>query len=243
MPVLPALEREKASGHPFTSADLLLSGTVLASLLLIEPLEGFDTSASVALSRDVSDRGTFYRKSLRTLGAFPVGAALTGATFLAGAVSGSSTVRRVGLHTLESLVLAATAAQVLKVGIGRARPDVAGDSDVFQPLSTSSGFNSFPSGHAANSFAIAATLSHELRREAPWVAFVAYPVATAIAVSRVQDRRHWVTDVVAGAAVGVLSARFVARFNGGPSDAAAVSFGLMTPPGGGIGAGVSIALP
>jgi len=90
------------------------------------------------------------------------------------------------------------AAIVLKEAIGRARPDASPDDAAhFRPFS---GDASFPSGHTAAAFALAAALQGESR--AGWVPWVAYPVATLTGWSRVRDQRHWASDVLAGAALG-----------------------------------------
>src|SRR5262249_11822308 len=65
---------------------------------------------------------------------------------------------------------------------------------------------SYPSGHATNAFAIAAALSEELGGATPWIA---YPIATGAAWSRVNDEAHWVSDVVMGAALGIVAGRLV----------------------------------
>ena len=65
---------------------------------------------------------------------------------------------------------------------------------------------SFPSGHAAMSFAAARSIDKEFRRESIWIPIAGYAAATAISVERVvSDRHHWY-DAVAGAAIGVGSA-------------------------------------
>ena len=66
--------------------------------------------------------------------------------------------------------------------------------------------NSFPSGHTATAF-MAATILHKeygLTRSL-WYSFGGYTVATGIAAFRVMNNRHWVSDVLAGAGIGILS--------------------------------------
>ncbi len=68
-------------------------------------------------------------------------------------------------------------------------------------------FNSFPSGHTTTAFMGAELLRLEYGSEYPWVGIVGYLAATSTAFLRVYNDRHWVTDTVAGAGVGILSAR------------------------------------
>ncbi|MDE6556066.1 MAG: phosphatase PAP2 family protein [Duncaniella sp.] len=64
---------------------------------------------------------------------------------------------------------------------------------------------SFPSGHAAVAYMGADMVTRELGWRSGWYAMGAYAVASAVAVERVVDGHHFPTDVVAGAALGVLS--------------------------------------
>lgn len=68
----------------------------------------------------------------------------------------------------------------------------------------SGAMNSFPSGHTATAF-----MGAELvRLEYPWpYALGAYTVATLTAVLRLYNDRHWANDLLAGAGIGILSAR------------------------------------
>lgn len=66
--------------------------------------------------------------------------------------------------------------------------------------------HSFPSGHTAAAFCGATTLMHEYRKVSPWIGVAGYAVATTVAVDRVRRNRHHWGDVVAGAAIGVVSA-------------------------------------
>ena len=66
--------------------------------------------------------------------------------------------------------------------------------------------NSWPSGHTATAF-LAATILHKeygLTRS-PWYSVGAYTLATATGVMRVLNNRHWVSDVLSGAGIGILS--------------------------------------
>lgn len=66
--------------------------------------------------------------------------------------------------------------------------------------------NSWPSGHTATAF-VGATLLHKeygLTRS-PWWSVAGYGVATATGVMRVLNNRHWISDVLSGAGIGMLS--------------------------------------
>lgn len=65
--------------------------------------------------------------------------------------------------------------------------------------------NSFPSGHTATAFMMASILHKEYGWRSPWFSIGGYTVAAATGISRVMNNRHWATDVVAGAAIGILS--------------------------------------
>jgi len=67
--------------------------------------------------------------------------------------------------------------------------------------------NSWPSGHTATAF-VGATMLHKeygLTRS-PWWSVAAYGVATATGVMRILNNRHWISDVMSGAGIGIMSA-------------------------------------
>jgi undecaprenyl-diphosphatase len=92
---------------------------------------------------------------------------------------------------------------ILKPLIGRVRPCNALAPGQFQLLVGGSRAMSFPSAHAANSFAMAAVVSWRFRRLAP----VFYLVAALVAYSRVYVGLHYPLDVIAGAFLGVILGR------------------------------------
>lgn len=65
---------------------------------------------------------------------------------------------------------------------------------------------SFPSGHTAAAFTGATLLAHEYGHRSVWIPIAGYAVATATGVMRVLNNRHYISDVIVGAAIGILSA-------------------------------------
>jgi undecaprenyl-diphosphatase len=97
-----------------------------------------------------------------------------------------------------------------KVVIGRARPVLFDEGGAlhFQPFTAADVFNSFPSGHSATMGAVAMVLMLWFpKARIPIFLLCAFAAAT-----RVAARAHYPSDVVAGYAVGLLSALFVARW-------------------------------
>ena len=89
-----------------------------------------------------------------------------------------------------STVGMAVAVKGLKMVVERERPD-------------GSDFESFPSGHTAKAFMAAAMLDKEYGGRSPWFSIGGYSVAALTGVSRLMNNRHWMSDVVAGAAIGI----------------------------------------
>ena len=71
----------------------------------------------------------------------------------------------------------------------------------------SSAYNSFPSGHTAEAFAAAALLSEEFGHRYKWVPYFSYGVASAVGVLRMANNKHYISDVLVGAGVGMLSTK------------------------------------
>ncbi len=71
---------------------------------------------------------------------------------------------------------------------------------------------SFPSGHTSNAFVMATVLHHEFIDTSPWLAYSGYAFATTTGVLRVLNNKHWVSDVLVGAGIGILVTDLVYRF-------------------------------
>ena len=66
---------------------------------------------------------------------------------------------------------------------------------------------SFPSGHTANAFAGAAMLAIEYGENYKWVPYASYAFATGIGVMRMANNKHYISDVLFGAGLGILSVK------------------------------------
>lgn len=106
---------------------------------------------------------------------------------------------------LEAGVLSTVTGEALTYAAGRKRPDA-----TLSPNQWRAGGDSFPSVHASAAFAIGAVFAESGNDEYRWVRrLVGYGVATGTAYIRVKDNVHWLSDTVAGAALGIATARFV----------------------------------
>lgn len=95
----------------------------------------------------------------------------------------------------------------LKHLVGRPRPDAAVVSAGLLGPSLAPDVDSFPSGHATSVFAVAAVLGAYY----PRLRWPLYALAAAIALGRVYLERHYLSDIVAGAALGVVAAAWLYR--------------------------------
>ncbi len=120
------------------------------------------------------------------------GIALTAGLKMAG-VEGRSSWPRLAASSLASYAVMAAFVNGIKYTASEMRPD-------------GSTRNSWPSGHTATAF-VGATILHKeygLTRS-PWYSIAGYTIATGTGVMRVLNNRHWISDVLSGAGIGILS--------------------------------------
>lgn len=67
---------------------------------------------------------------------------------------------------------------------------------------------SFPSGHTATAFVAAEFMHQEFKNTSPWYGYIGYSMATATGALRMMNNQHWLSDVLAGAGVGILTTKF-----------------------------------
>jgi membrane-associated phospholipid phosphatase len=150
--------------------------------------------------------------------------AAAGTLFFVSRTTENSRFRDASYSLVRASIVNATVTGVMKVGFGRQRPN--GDS------------NSFPSGHSSASFMWATVLASHYGTKAAIPGFIA---ASYVAASRLERNKHHLTDVVAGAVIGYIAGRTVARRTKRRSDPRVTWH--VVPAGLGAAAIVEIRLP
>jgi len=163
----------------------------------------FDQSAANHFRDHRSQTGDDVANAWAKVGTLGVGV-VTAGVLAGGLISHNDKVTHAGLRLLFSAGLAGAAAEGIKIGLGRERPMENTSAWDFDPPKVDA---AFPSGHTTLAFAMAASLSDDIHR--PWATVALYSVATGVAVSRVYQLEHWVSDVVGGAALGITSAKLI----------------------------------
>jgi membrane-associated phospholipid phosphatase len=131
---------------------------------------------------------------------------IVGGIALVGLITHQHVVTETALHAAEAVVLASLTTQAGKHIMGRERPYDDPDLDGLDFLHFP-GSPAFPSGHTTAAFALATTLGDAVGT--PWARVGFYALATGTGLARMTEEEHWLSDVMAGAAIGFVSARFV----------------------------------
>ena len=129
-------------------------------------------------------------------GWFQVGGAV--AVYAVGRIGEYGRMTEVGADLVQAQVLNTVITTGLKVAVDRTRPD--------------QGNYSFPSGHTSSTFASATVLQRQLGWK---VGAPAYAVALYVGASRMTENRHFASDIIFGAALGVVAGRTVTVGHGG----------------------------
>lgn len=182
----------KGLGHDFmalpSKENALWAGFGGALALAAHPLD--DNVNAALIDNDAAK--TFFKPGA-IMGQLPTLLTAAVTTYAWGRIGDHPKVSHVGMDLIQSLAVSEAIVETLKYTTRRERPD-------------GSGRNSFPSGHAADTFAFATALERHLgwRYSVP-----AYIFASYVAVSRLPANRHWLSDVVFGSTVGIIAGRTV----------------------------------
>ena len=202
----------------FTANDALLAAGLAGVTIGMFPL---DRSIARRLQHDTLQKGIVdHGATAFELVSVPGVLILAPAAYLYGRYAHNSAAEDLGLHSTEAIVLATGMAELTKGVFGRSRPYVTSDSNA-SDFAFGKGFggedrSAFPSAHTAVAFAAAASVTSELAHLWPGhtalVAPVLYGGATLVGVSRMYHDKHWATDIVVGASIGIFSGLKVVRY-------------------------------
>jgi membrane-associated phospholipid phosphatase len=202
----------------FTGKDALLLAGFALGTGLVAPI---DMQVANRLQDPVAQANRFLKTSatgFRLLG--DPGSLFTGAgIYLIGRIDGQRRVQAVGLHSVESILLADVLGGGIKYLAGRQRPFMDTKNPYnFQLWRGLQGdqYRSFPSGHTITAFAFASTVTRESEFWHPhavwYVGTVFYGGATLVGLSRIYNNMHWASDVMAGAAIGTIVGLKVVKY-------------------------------
>jgi len=171
------------------------AGIGLMALITTDRITGdemFESQRQVKASSAISHAGSIYG-----LGA------VASTFYLIGRKNNDYRARETGLLSAEALVNSVIAGAALKGITQRARPLAGVERSEFFD-----GGSSFPSGHSTQAWAVATVIAHEYK-DRPAVQIAAYGIASAVSVARFTGHKHYLSDVLAGSALGYSIGKFV----------------------------------
>jgi membrane-associated phospholipid phosphatase len=198
--------------------DALLLGAYTIGTIAVAPL---DLRVAKRLQDPAAQENHFLKRAatgfrvLAVPGSFVAGVGLYGI----GRAQGQRRLQALGLHSLESMLIANVVGTTIKFAAGRARPFVdienPADFQLFRGFSEDK-YRSFPSGHTITAFAFASTVTRETQfwwpHSAWYVGTVMYGGASLMGLSRIYNNQHWASDVMGGAAIGTLIGLKVVKY-------------------------------
>lgn len=153
--------------------------------------EMLESNGQVKASQWISNAGVY-------------GLAATATTlYVVGRKTNNYRARETGVLSAEAMINSIIVEGALKGITQRARPVDGRDRSEFFD-----GGSSFPSGHSTQAWAIATVVAHEYK-DRPAVQIAAYGIASAVSVARFTGHKHYISDVVAGSALGFGIGKYV----------------------------------
>jgi hypothetical protein len=128
------------------------------------------------------------------------------ASTMAAVISKNQKLKQTVITWGGALVINSTLTEILKKTFQRHRPNTGDGYNVFDWRNGTAGNYSFVSAHTSNVFTTA-TIFATMYKNHQWVPIFAYGLASMVGISRIYHNEHWASDVMAGAAVGFLSAK------------------------------------
>lgn len=176
---------------------------VLTALLLTDD----DFSYALTNRHDISKTQTYISRTFAQIGGYAPVLSTPGVLLLTGALTKNDRLRETGVLQYEGIIDAAAIGTVFQAIAGRKKPnnEASERGRFFRGSSTS-----FPSGHSLAMYTLA-SIAHHQYPDKPWVAILAYTLASTVSASRITQGIHYPGDVFAGAALGYLIGRYIVK--------------------------------
>jgi hypothetical protein len=147
----------------------------------------------------------------------------TAALYAFGRFTHNDRLAETGRLGAEAIIDATLVSEALKLATNRERPDAGNGTGGFWSHGTRNFSDSFPSGHAIESWALARVVASEYPSKLSQ--FGVYALATAVSVSRVTSRRHFPSDALVGSVFGYLIGGYVVHHHS--ADSAGLGFSVL----------------
>lgn len=154
----------------------------------------------LGMPKYLGDIGNYYDKP----GTYYFSAGLVTTLYGSGKIFSDPKLQQTASLMTRSLIITGLFTTALKVVIGRERPYVDGDASEFKPFNFSfdPDYMSMPSGHTSSIFAMMTVLAKQY--DSWYVKVPAYTFAASVAMQRINDNKHWSSDILIGATIGYL---------------------------------------
>lgn len=196
--VPPVRAQDRAAAHAIGWREAAVFGAGIGVLMLV------DESVNDGVQNSRSQGQDVFLEPFRNFGNGWAAGLVSGGTLVAGLATGDEQLTGVGKRLAATVIVAGGAVTITKFLVGRSRPDAGEGSSSYHPFT---GGTSFYSGHTTSAFALATALSMEIH--SPYATAVLFTTAGLAGYSRMYDNKHWLSDVAAGAVLGIASAKFV----------------------------------
>lgn len=191
----------------FSNNDYLKLGVLTSSITLISTLDDdvktfsqkhFDSANVILRNFD-----SYYH--IEFMSAYIIG------SYIYSSINNNVEFRKLSLRLLTSGLLTGITTFGIKSIIGRSRPYKSHSQYEINWFEIDDKFLSFPSGHTSLAFSFS-TIMAEQNNNFLWKSFW-FSAASLVGIARIYNNKHWFSDVVMGAVIGYLTAKFVLNFD------------------------------
>ena len=186
-----SIDGAKYNSHYLKPAALIIPGTFILYGCLKSPVGGIqriDDDIMASVKKNYPD---FYTKADDYLAWAP-----SASIYLMDALHVKTR------HSFTEHLILDAGSMIVAGGIGLVMRKISGSMDVYNTQGTK-----FPSGHTTNAFRAAEIFHQELKGSSPALSYSGYLVATTVGVLRIYNKGHLLTEVLAGAGLGILSTK------------------------------------